>query len=156
MQPKFVEKEDIKIVGMVCNTTMKNEKHKQDCQELWREFMPKMIQIKNKVNKDVAYGICIEDKKDPDDFIYVAGVEVESFKDIPKGMIIKTIPASKYAIFTHKGIVDQIGKSWNYIFSEWLPKSGIELNKNGLYFEYYDRRYREGASSETDIYIPIR
>ncbi len=106
------------------------------------------------------YGLCeaISNpalKKHPDEYFYMACAEVTEFSEIPAGMIQKVIPAGKYAIFTHKGKLDKLEHTMNYIFGSWLPKSGEEL-RDAPDLEVYDQRFIYGSTeSELDIYIPI-
>ncbi|MGO5053896.1 GyrI-like domain-containing protein [Lachnospiraceae bacterium LCP25S3_G4] len=42
----------------------------------------------------------------------VVGIEVSSDDKLPHDLIAKTIPASKYAVFTHKGAISDILKTY--------------------------------------------
>ena len=156
IQPKFLERGKFDVIGLKCITSLKNNQNKKDVPELWNKFMKSQQNIKNKLNKNVFYGICIEDKNNAEDFEYIAGVEVKDFKDQQKELVTKKVPASKYAVFTHKGDINEIEKTWDYIFGKWLPDSEIKLNQKGLNFELYDERYSDSKDSEVDIYIAIR
>ncbi|MBN2422872.1 GyrI-like domain-containing protein [Candidatus Woesearchaeota archaeon] len=151
MQPKFIEKPEFKVVGLECRTTMKNGKHKQDCPKVWMDFMKRIKELPNK-HDGVCYGVCIMENEN--DFRYIACVESDA--DAPQGMVSEIIHASKYAVFTHKGKVGAIEKTWDYAYTKWLPKSGETINNDGICFELYDGRYKEDDSNETDIYVPIK
>lgn len=38
------------------------------------------------------------------DFSEVIGIEVSCYDNFPEGIVAKTIPAGKYAVFTHRRI----------------------------------------------------
>jgi DNA gyrase inhibitor GyrI len=88
---------------------------------------------------------------------YYASVEVSKFDDLPLGLFGMALPASKYAVFTVKGDLSNIGKMFRYAYDEWLPKSNYQ-SAFPFDFEYYDARFRHDKpeSSEIDIYLPIK
>ncbi|MBN2368424.1 AraC family transcriptional regulator [Candidatus Woesearchaeota archaeon] len=151
MEPKIVEKQGFDIVGMEVHTTMKNGKQAEDCPKVWIDFMKRINDVSNKT-PGVCYGVCVMTNKV--DFDYIACVESDDKP--PEGMVKKAIPKSKYAVFTHKGHVSNIGKTWDYAYKEWLPRSNFKYNNEGLDFEYYDDRYTDDEKNENDIYIPIK
>ena len=59
MQPKFVEKQDINVVGLKVDTTLKQGKHKKDCPKVWMDFMKRKNEINNNNTRE-CYGVCIE------------------------------------------------------------------------------------------------
>lgn len=69
-----------------------------------------------------------------------------------------TIPSGKYAIghFELKNPIDY-SKAWDYLYGEWLPKSGFQPN-NGYNFEMYMNNPNNHAQNLhfTDIYLPIK
>ncbi|MCD4655971.1 MAG: GyrI-like domain-containing protein, partial [Planctomycetes bacterium] len=89
------------------------------------------------------------------EFEQIAAVDAVEGREIPDGMIERSIDASKYAVFTHKGKLDSIKDTYNYIYSVWVPKGERKL-RAGNTFELYDERFKyQQDDSEMDIYIPI-
>ncbi len=86
----------------------------------------------------------------------VIGIEVSSDDKLPHDLIAKTISAGKYAVFTHKGAISNILKTYQYIWGTWVLLT-TEIIDNWDDFELYDERFtgREDEDSEIDIYIPI-
>ena len=126
--------------------------------KLWGEFKRRTQEI-NDVVKGTDYGICYNvpgTKSHPDEFCYLACVQVKNTDKIPKGMISKTIKAGKYACFTHKGPIENFEHTMKYIFGSWLPKSGKTLRK-APDIEVYDHRFNilNQENSELEIWIPI-
>lgn len=155
MEAKILTRQTFKIIGMRYFGENKNQEIKQ----LWDIFLPRMERIKNRVNNSVSYGICypVEGKSDEAAFEYIAAVEVSDIQDLPSEMVGKTIPAQKYAVFTHKGSVEKIPETYQAIYAVWQPQSGYEFLK-APDFEYYDQRFDPDHPevSELEIYIPIK
>ena len=58
-------------------------------------------------------------------------------------------------MFTHKGKLDTLEHTMNYIYGSWLPKSGEHL-REAPDLEVYDQRIAPNSdTSELDIDIPI-
>lgn len=159
MEPKIITKDGFKIIGMkIFGGNTNNE-----IKELWNQFIPRIGEIEHRLNKDISkdisYGMCYptEDMNENGEFEYIASVEVNSLDGIPQGMVGRTIPRQKYAVFTHKGIADRIKETYKYIYGAWQPKSDCELVK-APDFEYYDERFDADnqENSEMYIYIPIK
>lgn len=157
MEPKFIEKPEIKLMGMVYYGDNKN----WEIPELWKQFMPDMDNFENRKNSMNSYGLCFYSKEftETGKFYYLAAVEVEDFSKMPITMVGKTIPAAKYAVFTHKGDLKDIRTTYEYIYATWMPKSGYE-NSFCYDFEFYDERIMEFQTGkrelpELDIYIPV-
>ena len=55
-----------------------------------------------------------------------ATVEVDDFKNIPDGMKSFIVKEGVYAVFQYKGLSSDT-KLFEYIFSEWMPKSLFEI-----------------------------
>lgn len=161
MEPKIVTKVSFKVMGMERKFTLNNNIIPQ----LWMDFMSRLQEIKNKVNPDIAYGICesgnvdvtIENMSRDTEFNEVVCFEVSDFDDVPDGMVTRTIPDHKYAMFTHKGELSNLPQTYNYIYSEWFPKSGYDV-ADKFEFELYDKRFdlEDQKNSEFDIYLPIK
>lgn len=154
MEPKIIEKDKFMVVGMKYYGSNNNN----EIPELWKRFNPRMNEIKNVIKGNVAMGMCefVENLTDESKFTYFACQEVSSLEDIPKEMEGLTVKKNKYAVFTHKGSVDRLGDTYEYIHGSWLPRSEYEPAKSHD-FEHYDERFNPGdENSELDIYIPIK
>lgn len=151
LKPRFVEKDEMKAVGMKCDASMKD---KSAIPTLWDAFLGKKKSIKNK-SDETCLGICIEGDENENDFSYIAACPVKNHKSIPKGMMKITLPKSNYAVFTHKGKLDGLDATYDGIFHKWLPQSGRKIDDEGFVFELYDGRFTGDDKSEFDIYVPI-
>ncbi|TBX98545.1 AraC family transcriptional regulator [Rhizobium laguerreae] len=68
----------------------------------------------------------------------------------------RTIDGGDYAVLRHKGPYADMAKSYQWLFAEWLPKSGRQL-KDRVMFEEYLNNPREVSPTEllTDIHMPL-
>lgn len=127
---------------------------------LWNRFLDVLNTLTDFKGCSSYLGLCdhVPDY-DPEksEFAYMACVEVnEPPLQIPKGMIIKTIPKQEYMVFTHTGNSDALENTYQYIYGTYLFKSDFEL-VDAPDFEYYDDRFKPNSStSEMDIYIPVK
>ena len=160
MKPKITTIDQMKVVGLVCNTTLKNNQ----IPALWEKFIKRMKEVKNKINCPRSYGVClsetikeVKDFSEDSKYQYMACVEVDNFNDVPKGMITRVIPKGKYAVFTHKGDLANLRHTYDYIYGTWANKTKFKLDSRDD-FELYDERFDRDniEKSEFDIYIPIK
>lgn len=159
MEPVFKTLPEIKMIGVAGRFISVRSPEKNNMvviPKLWQSYMPRRHEIKN-AKSSVDLGVCfpMSEKSHPEECGYIAGAEVTSLDEIPEGMTGFTIPSSEYVVFTHKGVLDTIEHTMNYIYGSWLPKSGRKL-KMAPDIEMYDQRFKlNHPDSELDIYIPI-
>lgn len=160
IKPRIIDFEGALIVGIRGTTTIRENK----IPWMWKEFNPRIGEIKNRVSSIRGYGICEVDpgydmSKFGENTTYneFVGVEVLDFSYIPVGMDVKHLEMGRYAVFTHRGKLMNLQMTYDYIWGTWIPYSGYELDMRDD-FEYYDERYlgQDNESSEMDIYIPIK
>ncbi len=85
-----------------------------------------------------------------------AVVEVSSFTGVPYGMETYELQGGKYAVFVHHGPARAVAGTFQYIFSEWLPNSGYELD-NREHFEKLPEGYDPmDLAAREEIWIPIK
>lgn len=156
MEPKFIEVEAFRVIGMMANF---NDETKQGIPDLWRIFGPRMQEVSVRI-EGTTYGVCFPAALDEENFDYMAAVPVDNFDTIPDGMVARTVPAHKFAVFTHRTGEDtmhnDLQKSMQYIWGTWLPNSGYEHAKVPD-FELYDSRMDPiTETGEFDIYLPVK
>jgi AraC family transcriptional regulator len=154
---RIVKKDAFKVIGYELDTALSQKTIPQ----FWNEYLENdyPCTIPNWSSKEwIDLGICHSWKADGS-FKYLLGMEVTSFENAPTNSVCREFPSLTYAVFTTPIVprdvfVSSIGKSWEYIFKEWLPKSGYEIAE-GPQFELYDERCQAHIDSQIDIYIPI-
>lgn len=95
-------------------------------------------------------------------FRLVTGVKTDEPEHIGGGLYVDWVPPALYGVFTTapcfgdwSDFCDSIHRTWKYIFTEWLPASGYDLDPNGLDHEYYDERCHGDGPYSMDICIPL-
>ena len=150
MEYEIIRRPSFKIVGMRYRGKNENE----EIPQLWREFWPRIKEIVHRVPANVAYGVIDNFDEERGEFDYVAGLEVDSLSEIPKGMTGVELPDQTYAVFecTLPTLMEPIG----YVYQEWLPQSDY-VRSEGPEFELHDERF-DIAQGKLDmaIYIPVR
>ena len=128
---------------------------------LWNSFMKRKGEIQNTIGSDL-YSIQIYESDYFDgfnpqkEFLKMAGVEVNSFENIPDRMEAYVLNGGKYAVFEYKGNPNNGSEAFQYIFQEWLPNSGYTLD-NRPHFEILGTKYKKDSDeSEEEIWIPIK
>ena len=121
---------------------------------LWDRFNPRCSEVTEMSEPPIYYGVC--KSIDQESFRYYAGAGTKPGAPLPAGMERFTVPAQRYARFTHVGplssFLQTLGEIWENLESRWklTPTHGPDL-------EVYDERFigGEDPKSEVDILIPI-
>ena len=153
-EPRFEARPAFDVVGMYIEDTMDS----QEIMKLWTDYYKNKHSISGKIGVG-EYGITtMSEDYNPETQVgyrYMVATTVKSTKKIPEGMIAHTVPAANYAIFEHHGLVSGIEKTYNYIFGEWLPQSGYEVEQKDV-FEYYGKKYKHNSDdSIAEIWVPV-
>ncbi len=130
----------------------------QEIPPLWEKLRNTKLEIKNQVSPPQCIGLEYYESNfmETQMFWYMPAFIVQDLVDIPMMMCAKSIPASFYAIFTHRGPISNIHQSFNYFYNEWLPASDYEM-RLPYDFEFYDERFNGmDENSALDIYVPVR
>lgn len=97
MEPKMVNLPAFQVIGI--RYTGKNQNN--GIPKLWdQEVLPRCDEIQPKINPEIMYGLC-DMADNSDEFEYIGGSQVPPGTEIPAGMVSKSIPANKYAVFYH-------------------------------------------------------
>ncbi|HRG91069.1 MAG TPA: GyrI-like domain-containing protein, partial [Chitinophagales bacterium] len=129
--------------------------------ELWRSFMPHRKSITYTVGTSLysaqLYADGYFNSYNPAaEFEKWAAVEVTGFENLPEGMEVLTIPAGMYAVFIHKGPAADGPKTFQYIFTQWLPQSGYVVD-NRPHFEVMGEKYKaDSPDSEEELWVPVK
>lgn len=90
-------------------------------------------------------------------FTVMVGSPIKDPKNVPEALDQKTLPAGRYAVFTHRGTFANLFKTYQYIFGTWLPAAEEELDDRED-FEFYAHEVRSFDDPENlvKIFIPIK
>ncbi len=157
LEPKIISKEAFTLAGIDGITSKNNIR----IGEIWQRFFAVLPGIPGQKYPGTMYGVGeysnpAEFTNDTD-FTYFTGVEIEPGTELPEGLKPRNIPERRWAVFTHKGGVDTIPATFDYIYGPWIARTKeIILETDDM--EYYDSRFNpnDPESSEMDIYIPVK
>lgn len=127
---------------------------------LWNSFMPNRKEIRNAINNrlisaEVFPANFFEKFNPTTEFEKWALVEVTDHDSMPEGMETKVFPAGEYAVFIHRGLASEAPRSYNYIFSVWIPQSEYKVDTRP-HFAIMDEKYNPNdPNSEEELWIPI-
>lgn len=155
--PKIINRSEFRVVGVELYTSKNDEMDFKQIPRFWNKFFASNIgeKIPNKKYPDTYLGYSC-DFHENTDYTYLICSEVKDLSPPPKGMVIKTIPASRYATFVVKGLLPEILiNTWRYIYNTWLPNSGYELIDKTDFEELCLKRINLEIP-EVIIYLPIK
>ncbi len=154
LRPVLEEKNAFHVAGLMSLVKI----DKNVIPQLWNMLTQELERLEKTMPSQKYYGIAYY----PNDwekhrFFYMAAIEVESPNIIGSPLVVKTIPALKYARFIHKGFSKDLHLSLDYIYHTWFPKSGKSL-VCPLEIECYRQDFRgsDHEEAEREIYIPIK
>jgi AraC family transcriptional regulator len=127
--------------------------------EQWRRFVPHLGKIPGQVGR-AAFGVswCPENSQT---ISYLCGVEVSNFSSLSGEITMISIPAQRYAVFSHRGHVSTIRETIEAIGAKWFPESGQEpASRTGEAPDFFER-YSEDFDPRTgmggmEIWIPVK
>jgi AraC family transcriptional regulator len=150
-EPRFENGHFMLIAGLGGRFTAETTKAIPD---LWEKFIPEMGKIPGQKSK-VTYGICCN----PDGkggFEYIAGVEISKLDDLPEKYRWIEVQPQKYAVFEHKGSLDALPQTFQYIWKTWLPKSGHEAADAPEFERYSDDFNPKLNTGVLEIWLPLK
>ncbi len=156
IQPRILQLEEKKLVGQKVKMNLLNDL----TSNLWSGFMSRTREIRNRVGEDfISLQVYPEDYfgtfKPEREFQKWALVPVLDLNNIPKDMEGFVLPSGVFAVFHYKG-VSADPSIFQYIYADWLPKSGYILD-NRPHFEVLGAPYsKNDSNSEEEIWIPIK
>ena len=154
--PQFIEKEEFQVIGFEDI----GKTQERDQLQIWAKYRELIREVPNR-DGSYALGITMftNEMFEKGENRYIAGIVISKVDDIPEGLVHVTIPAQKYAVFTHIGRYENfIMGTIQYIYGEWLPNNKIyERVPLAPDFVWYDKRFEQNSdNSEFDYYIPIQ
>jgi len=168
MEPKVIEKGQIILVGFSFFGDPFAESdgwtEENEVGRLWQRFLAYWAENRDRVkhlrDDDLAYEVHVGGYQETGSKGHVevfVGMEVTELEDAPVQLLVKVLPATRYAVFTLRG--EQITSDWpRMIYQEWLPVAGYKSTHDYL-IELYDQRFKgleNLAESELDIYVPVQ
>jgi AraC family transcriptional regulator len=113
MEPRIIHRETFALLGLVERFSHDED----DFEGIWKRFMRYHNQIQALSTDGAYYGasFAVAPGKEMD---YLAGMAVDQVDDVPEGLTVREVPASRYAVF--ECTVETIGDTYDWIFGQWL------------------------------------
>lgn len=128
--------------------------------ELWAQFLKNYEQL-FRSSGSIGYSICETQETEytiNGDVIFSAmvGSPVEDKESIP-ALAEKTLKEGRYAVFTHRGTLENLYSTYRFIYGTWLPSTKEELDDRED-FEVYEREVSSlnDQNNMVKIFIPIK
>jgi AraC family transcriptional regulator len=120
----------------------------------WQRFAPHLGHIPGQQGPATYGVVCNGDGEGNID--YIAGVAVADFQDLPADFARIRIPACRYAVFTHAGHISTIRQTWNTIWGQWLPGSGLEAADAPDFERYGESFDPQTGAGGFEIWLPVK
>lgn len=150
---RFEKRDTFQLIGIEEKDFMMSN----DLMELWKKFMHVEGEIPNQVAK-TQYGVSYFSKdyepKTMKGYNYFIGLEVSSLDKVPDGMLTHIVPPASYVVFDHHGSVEDIPKTYEYIYGPWMKASGSKPAESDT-FEMYGERFDTPDDPVVEIWVPI-
>ena len=160
-EPQIVDKPALTVVGLetsFLHALSPVTNNFKVIPPLWEEFSRRAGEVSNRLGKSmygIIYGRPESERSHPHELQYIAAVAASRADKIPDGMVSRTIPAGKFAVFLHRGPIQNIGDTCYQIYRVWLPQSSWQHSEIAD-VEVYDERFcPEGDESEMEYWISV-
>ena len=149
MEPKIVSRDAIKLVGIEFEDSFEKA---YLIMNMWVALGPKLHLIKHPVEPHILYGVW-HTKPGASKPVYLVGVQVTAFEDIPDGMVGLTVPAGRFVMLAHQGNMGAVGATYEAIM-KWMHDTGAQHNEAAT-LEVYDTTQPLSDDYRVPIYEPI-
>jgi AraC family transcriptional regulator len=158
LEPELYEQPDLLLVGMQTHC-FGVESHKNNIARqlppLWAGFLARLREVPDAMAGQ-CYGIVCPRHENADELAYLAAIAVRRDVAPPPGMVLRRVPGGRHARFTHRGRVELVDQTVNYIYGNWLPRSGLR-HGDAADIEFYGADYHPTAESSVIRYaIPVQ
>lgn len=150
MDYKVIQKGPMQIVGIEIRTSNKDAIN--TIPPFWGRFYREKIQaqIPNQKTGEVLGLYCEYETDHTGPYTLVAGCEVTLAGYIPKGLVVKHIPAAKYAVFETSGkFPEKMMEVWEWVWQRHLKRTFVAD------FELYQIGFDAQSNTDVHVYIGI-
>ena len=159
--PKVIHQDELFIVGIEARTTAAKEMSAQGViPQQWQKFMQEGVlqKIRNKADQNIYAVVTDFADKRYGEYSVVIGARVTDKSQVPVGLVLKTIPAGKYAIFqTDKGPARQVvPAAWQKIAdSEDKGELGFTRTYKADY-ELFDGQAMDPQNLQAELHVGVK
>jgi AraC-like DNA-binding protein/predicted transcriptional regulator YdeE len=156
LEPELVRRPGMMLVGLETSfygvASEKNDMGEK-LPPLWEAFLSRLGEVKHS-KPGLCYG-GMRAVAGSEQLDYLAGIEVVRRGAVPEGMRLMTLSASTYALFTHRGHAKDLNATIDYIYGNWLLRSG-RRHTHGHDLELYGADYVPDSKGSIIRYaIPV-
>ncbi len=150
MEPTIIQREAFVVMGTLTRIPA-SEESGEFYEKIWADFEQYNDLLKTLSTNQKYYGVSFNtDEKNIMEYLTAMAVP-EGTKPADEKLIVRKIPAARYAVF--KCPIESIGKTYHYIFDQWLPGSSYSIKPDAASFEEYPSEGQENLP--VSIHIPI-
>jgi predicted transcriptional regulator YdeE len=162
LQPRIVTQQPFQVIGIAASTSNAKEAGPDAIiGKQWHRFMGDDLinKIPNRVDQTI-YAVYTDYTSDADgQYTLILGAKVRPIPNpkIPDGMVIKSVPAGRYAVFTtERGpVIQVVVDTWKQIWAYYQsPQNGQRAYQAD--FEVYDQRAADSNNAQVDIYVGLK
>jgi predicted transcriptional regulator YdeE len=162
LTPRIVYRESFQVVGIEASTNNAKESGPDAIiGKLWQQFLSQHLlnQIPDRVDQSII-AVYTDYATDANgQYTLVLGARIKPIPNpaLPEGMVVKTVPAGRYAVFSSdrgsvaKVVVEAWKQIWTYYNS---PANGQRAYRAD--FELYDLRAADPNNAQMDIYVGVK
>jgi predicted transcriptional regulator YdeE len=162
LQPRIVDQRPFQVVGIAASTNNAKEAGPDGIiGKQWQRFMSEGLlnKIPDRVDQSIVavYTDYASDANGQYTFVLGAKVKPVPNPKIPEGMVVKTVPAGHYAVFTSpRGPAAKVvPQTWQQIWTYFQsPQNGQRAYQAD--FEVYDQRAADPNNVQVDIYVGVK
>ena len=147
MEPTFVERDGFFVMGIQERFTPEMEDH----EGIWKRFMAHHDLLAGLSTDRAYYGVNF-DVTGRDAIDYLAGMAVTADTACPDGLVLREVPAARYAVFGCT--VATIHETYEYIHHTWIHASAYTHDNPRPCFEQYGPGTDSGRSPAL-IHVPV-
>ncbi len=152
---KFDYVSEFIVVGCCMEMSLVNFK----ATDVWQKFMKSKQELSD-YDSTCYYDVNCYDERYFDSYnpnrIFKKFAGVKSLIATTNNFDSVLIPAGRYAVFVHEGLVADISKTFQYIYTEWLPQNNEQLDRRPHFMILPIDYDRNNPIIREEIYIPLK
>jgi predicted transcriptional regulator YdeE len=87
---------------------------------------------------------------------YMASIEIGDLMDVPLRMMVKTIPASRYAVQKVIGGINKIDETIMDLYQDYIPKNNYSVAMPIDFEKYCNVQNHESDPDDIEFWVPIK
>ena len=162
MTPRIVFQPSFQVVGISASTNNAKEAGSNAIiGKLWQQFLSQSLlnRIPDKVDQSIIAVYTDYASNANGEYTLILGAKVQPVPNpvVPEGMVVKTVPAARYAVFTSERgpAAKVVPEAWKQIWAYFQsPANGQRAYRAD--FEVYDPRAGNPDNAQVEIYIGLK